>query len=136
MTNDNNDFPALPLDGRILDARLHLLDRQLLDHTGNPVGTIDDLDLTGITIGDSIRPGSPPPTVAAILSGHVLVTRMFGGQPPRSRLQEIPWRLVRRVGTVIDLDDATDIPFDGQWREHWLRDHVIARIPGGRHAAQ
>lgn len=73
--------------------------------------------------------------MTAILSGHVLATRMFGGQPPRSRLQRIPWTVVRHVGTVVNLD-ATDVPFDSQWREHWLRDHIIARIPGGRHAAQ
>jgi hypothetical protein len=73
--------------------------------------------------------------VSAILSGHVLATRILGGQPPRSRLQEIPWTLVRRIGIVVDLD-PTDMTFDNQWLERWLRDHVIARIPGGRHAAQ
>lgn len=135
MSKRDNDMPALTHHGRMLDARLHLLDRQMLSHSGDPVGTVDDLELTGLTIGDPIPRGGEPPTVRAILSGHVLATRMFGGQPPRSRLQEIPWTLVRRIGIVVDLD-PTDMAFDNQWLERWLRDHVIARIPGGRHAAQ
>lgn len=34
---------------RALDARLHLLDRQLLDHDGDPVGIVDDLGSTAST---------------------------------------------------------------------------------------
>jgi sporulation protein YlmC with PRC-barrel domain len=135
MSQQDKDLPDMVQRGRMLDARLHLLDRQLLGDTGDPVGTVDDLELTGVDVGDTIIAGTPAPRITGILSGHVLATRIFGGQPPRSRLQAIPWKLVRRIGTVIDLD-ATDMAFDNQWREHWLRDHVIARIPGGRHAAQ
>ena len=64
-----------------------------------------------------------------LLTGQVLATRIFGGQPPRSRLQQIPWRLVAKVGAVVQLS-PTDQPFDGLWLEHWLRDHVIRHIPG------
>lgn len=135
MSKHRNALPDLHHDGRVIDARLQLLDRQLLDDAGDPVGTVDDLELTGVTIGESISRDGEPPQVTAILSGHVLATRILGGQPPRSRLQHVPWSVVRRVGIVVDLD-ATDTTFDSQWREKWLRDNVIARIPGGRHAAQ
>ena len=118
-----------------LDARLHLLDRQLLDDEDAPVGIVDDLELDGIEEDTDIDPGAAAPQVTAILSGHVLGTRIFGGTPPRSRLQEIPWELVASVGVTVKLR-PTDMSFDVQWTEHWLRDHIIAHIPGGRHASE
>jgi Mn2+/Fe2+ NRAMP family transporter len=69
------------------------------------------------------------------LSGQVLATRIFGGAPPRSRLQEVPWKLVASVGVTVKLA-PTDMSFDVQWVERWLRDFIVARIPGGRHAAE
>jgi hypothetical protein len=50
-------------------------------------------------------------------------------------MQEIPWELVASVGVTVKLK-PTDMSFDVQWTEHWLRDHIIAHIPGGRHAAE
>jgi sporulation protein YlmC with PRC-barrel domain len=127
-------LPVKPYRGRLLDARLHLLDRQMDNSEGHPVGTVDDLELDGISVGEPIARGAPAPKVRSILSGHVLTTRILGGRPPRSRLQEIPWRFVERVGVVIEVDDAATS--DAQWFEHWLRDYVIEHIPGGRRAAQ
>ena len=48
MTTSDNIFPDAPRPrGRLLDARLHLLDRQLLDDDGSrPVGIVDDLELS------------------------------------------------------------------------------------------
>ena len=103
--------------------------------TRMPVGTVDDLELDGIELGLRIDADAPPPKVTAILSGQVLATRIFGGAPPRSRLQEIPWTLVVSVGTTVRLASA-DMSFDARWVERWVREHIIARIPGGRHAAQ
>jgi sporulation protein YlmC with PRC-barrel domain len=118
------DAPT-PAGVRLLDARLHLLDRQLLDADGEPVGIVDDLEIDdGAT-----------PRVTAILTGKVLFTRIFGGQPPRSRLQALPWHLVAKIGTSVHLR-RTDQSIEGLWVEHWLRDNVIGRIPGGRHAAE
>ncbi|WKG05154.1 hypothetical protein [Mycolicibacterium sp. HK-90] len=119
----------------IIDARLHLLDRQLLDHEGAPVGIVDDLELDGVDTDVDITPGSPRPRVTSVLSGQVMITRILGGAPPRSMLHEIPWKLVSSVGVTVRLT-ASRIPSDADWMEHWLRDHVVARIPGGRHAAE
>ena len=136
MTHANNTFPEAPgPDGRLLDARLHLLDRQLLDDDGEPVGIVDDLELDGVTVGATIPRDAPPPVIGGILTGKALATRILGGQPPRSRLQPLSWLLVAKVGTVVRLR-PTDQPVDAPWVERWLRDHVIARIPGGRHAAE
>jgi sporulation protein YlmC with PRC-barrel domain len=136
MMNSNNcflDAPGTP--ARLLDARLHLLDRQLLDESGEPVGIVDDLDLDGVEAGVDITRGTPAPRVSGVLTGQVLATRIFGGQPPRSKLQPLPWELVAKVGTVVQLR-LTDQSVDGLWLEHWLRDHVIGRIPRGRRAAE
>ena len=43
-----DDPPVKPHRGHLLDARLHLLDRQLLDAEGDPVGIVDDLELDGV----------------------------------------------------------------------------------------
>ncbi|MGA5542140.1 hypothetical protein ACPCIR_09835 [Mycobacterium sp. NPDC051198] len=120
---------------RIVDARLHLLDRQILDDDGAPVGIVDDLELDGIEADVDIEPGSPPPHVSAILSGQVVMTRILGGAPPRSMLHEIPWQQVASVAVTVQLTDS-ELPSDTDWVERWLRDHIVARMPGGRHAAE
>jgi hypothetical protein len=120
---------------RIIDARLQLLDRQILDDDGNPIGTVDDIELDDLALDHDIAAGTAAPQVTALVSGHGLSTRILGGRPPDSRLQFIPWNLVGRIGVVISLR-PTDHQFDTLWVERWLRRHVIGRIPGGRHAPQ
>jgi len=135
MTSSGNDFPvATRPSGRLIDARLHLLDRQLFDADDAPVGIVDDLDID-IPMDVDIAGSVPAPLVTGILTGQVLATRIFGGRPPRAKLQAVPWRLITKIGTVVQLSsDAEDL--DSLWLEHWLRDHIIRRIPGGRRAAQ
>jgi hypothetical protein len=129
------DFPDKPHRGRLLDARLHLLDRQLLDGNDDPVGIVDDLELTDFKLDTDIPTGTAAPRVTGLLSGRVVATRILGGGPPRSLLQEIPWDLVARIGTVVKLK-PTDMIFEAGWVERWLRDRIIEKIPGGRHAAE
>jgi len=135
MTSLGNDFPDAPRpSGRLIDARLHLLDRQLFDADDAPVGIVDDLDVD-IPMDVDIAGSVPAPLVTGILTGQVLATRIFGGRPPRSKLQAIPWRLITKIGTVVQLSsDAEDL--ESLWIEHWLRDHLVRHIPGGRRAAQ
>jgi hypothetical protein len=130
-----SDLPVMPHRGRLLDARLHLLDRQLLDDDDDPVGIVDDLEVTDFDVDTDIASGTEAPQVTGLLSGHVIATRIFGGEPPRSRLQEIPWTLVHAVGTVVKLK-PTDMIFDVGWVERWLRYRIIQHFPGGRHAAE
>ncbi|WP_448808348.1 PRC-barrel domain-containing protein [Agromyces bauzanensis] len=118
--------------GRVIDAMLHLLDRQVLDRDGVPVTTVDDLELDGIELGAVIDPEGPRPKVTAILTGPNLATRIFGGRPPSSRYVRIPWRLVSDVGTTIRLGVTGD-SLDATWVERWIATHIIGRIPGGRH---
>ncbi|GAB4098465.1 hypothetical protein [Sinomonas halotolerans] len=135
-------LPAPQIAGRVLDAQLHLLDRQILDAGGVPVTTVDDVEIAGLDPdGGGSAPaqagpaatGPPAPRVGALLTGPVLGTRIFGGRPPADRFVRIPWRDVAEVGTVIRLGVRGD-SLEASWVERWLRNHVIARIPGGRHA--
>ena len=128
MNRRTNELPEAPrAPGTLIDARLHLLDRQILDADGAPVGIVDDLELSDTS--DDV------PHVTAILTGQVLFTRVFGGRQPASRLQALPWRLITKVDAALHVSREAD-HFDGLWIEHWLRDRFIARIPGGRHAAE
>ncbi|WP_138419180.1 hypothetical protein [Sinomonas gamaensis] len=119
--------------GRIVDAQLNLMDRQVLDEDGTPITVVDDLELSDLPHpGESVAPGTAAPRITAVLSGAVLATRIFGGRPPASRLHRIPWETVKDVDTVLRLGVKGD-SLDVTWVERWLRDRIIARIPGGRH---
>jgi hypothetical protein len=127
-------LPAPPVDGQILDAQLNLLDRQVLDVDAEPVTAVDDIELTGIVFGQAADAGRPP-IIHALVGGSVLLSRLFGGRPPDSRLRRIEWKHVADVGVVIKLGvHAEDL--DITWGERWLREHIIGRIPGGRHDPQ
>jgi len=109
--------------GLVLDARLHLLDRQVVDVRGDPVAIVDDVELEE-------RDGRVVAT--DLLSGPVLATRVFGGRPPRSRWHRVAWRHVTEVGVVVRLGVRGET-LDVLWVERWLREHVVGRVPGGRH---
>ncbi|KQY24518.1 hypothetical protein ASD16_03025 [Cellulomonas sp. Root485] len=126
---------SLPPDehppGLVLDARLHLLDRQVLDVDGVPVCTVDDLEVHGVD-GSDLPDGTQTAFVTSLLSGAVLATRVFGGRPPSSRWHRIRWTHVADVGTTVALGVRGDT-LDVTWTERWVRDRVIGRLPGGRH---
>jgi hypothetical protein len=124
--------PAQEYDGQVLDAELHLLDRQVLDVDEVPVTVVDDIELSDVPWGEPIPERTPAPVITAILSGPVLGTRIFGGRPPASRLHRIGWRHVADVGVVVRLGIRGG-ELDATWVERWVRDHIVARIPGGRH---
>jgi hypothetical protein len=130
-----DELPAKRHRGRLVDARLHLLDRQLLNEYDDPVGIVDDLELSGVELDRDVADGSQAPQVTELLSGRVVATRILGGAPPRSLMQQVPWKLVHAVGVVVRLKQ-TDETFDVDWVERWLRDRMIRHIPGGRHAAE
>jgi len=95
--------------GRILHAQLHLLDRQLIDHSnGRLTGKVDDVELDL---------DADPPVVAALISGR----------------QEIP------AGRITDIDTAVKIVTDGlelDYYDDWVEHHVIDKIPGAGDATE
>jgi sporulation protein YlmC with PRC-barrel domain len=123
--------------GRIVDAGLELLDRQMIDPDGRMAGNVDDLELR--------FPDQPhgPPVVTAILAGPGALAERLGGRLGRwvgsvhARLRDedldgparIDFGIVSKVGSDVRLtvsrDDLGTMRF-----ERWVRDRVIERIPG------
>ena len=72
---------SAPPAGRVIDAALQLLDRQLIDSDGAAAGKVDDLELTELEDGSLV--------VTAVLSGPGALAPRLGrraphpaGQPP------------------------------------------------------
>lgn len=133
--DDPTLLPAPPLAADVLDARLSLLDRQVLDVHGTPVTTVDDLELLAVGREDDASADAligRDVLVVAVLSGPSLLTRIVGGRAPRSRLHRLPWEIVADVGVGVALAVPGEL-LDVTWTERWVRDRLVRRIPGGTH---
>lgn len=121
-----------------LDAGLDLLDRQVLDVNDVPVGKVDDVE---ISEGD-------PPEITSLLLGPVAYGTRLGGRfggsiagagarLARTRTPiRIPIELVKDIGVSIRLTVSSGDLARVHDLDHWLRDHLIARIPGAGHASE
>jgi sporulation protein YlmC with PRC-barrel domain len=114
-----------------------LLDRQILDRDGEPVGKVDDVEL------DVDADGTP--YVAALLVGQQALGQRIGGRlggwiagtarrlsPDYDRGPiRIPYDLVSELNSAVNLSVHRELLPDPPL-ETWLRDHLIGRIPGAR----
>jgi len=128
--------------GRVLDAGLHLLDRQLVDKNGRLAGKVDDLELT-------FPEGGGPPQVTAILAGPGALSRRLGGrfgawlEAVANRLRDgdddhparIPFAVVKQIGSAIDLSVAK-AELETDRLEAWTRDRIIGKLPGANDAPE
>jgi hypothetical protein len=123
--------------GRMIDAGLQLLDRQLIDVNGEMAGNVDDLELT------FPEEGSGPPIVSAILAGPGALARRIGGhlgdwiESVHARLHtnpspgpaRIPFGVVKRFDSAVELTlPRSELAVNRI--EKWVRDTVISKIPG------
>jgi sporulation protein YlmC with PRC-barrel domain len=128
------------MSGRVLEAGLHLLDRQLIDSDGRLAGKVDDLEL-------EVPEGGGPPVVTAILAGPGALSRRIGGRPGAwleavaNRLRgdrrpaRVPFGVVKRIESAIDLSVAKT-ELETNRLEAWTRDHLIGHLPGARDAPE
>jgi hypothetical protein len=114
-----------------------LLDRQILDRDGLPVGNVDDVELAVAEDGTL--------QVVALHVGAQAWGLRLGGRlgatvtGMASRLQRrtppgpirVPIDLVRETGSAITLSVSRDLLSEPEL-ETWLREHVIRRIPGAK----
>ena len=125
--------------GRVLDAALNMLDRQVIDSAGRMVCKVDDLELE--------LDGAGRPFVTAILAGPGALGPRLGG-----RLGEWVVALGRRLamrpdggppridaGLVADIGSAVTLAVSRREvrvaaLEDWVREHVIDRLPGASNA--
>ena len=109
-----------------------LLDQQLVDRNNLDVGIVDGIVL-------ELREGAPPRITALLTGGHILAERLHpalarlmrwlthGWGPRNDEPRRIPWSQVMKIGIDVKVDIAADEAMP--W-EHWVRDHIIRRIPG------
>jgi hypothetical protein len=129
------------MGGRMIDAGLSLLDRQIIDVDDRFAGNVDDLEFT--------VPEDGAPYVTAILAGPGSLSRRIGGrlgswiESVHSRLHpltdpgpaSISWGAVTDVGSAIRLSVPRSA-LEVDRFEVWMREHVIGRIPGSSHAPE
>ncbi len=120
-----------PTGGRLLDARLSLLDRQVLDVDGVPVGVVDDLELDDLD-ERVIGPGTAPPVVRNLVHGPILLNRIFGQRRPLGHPTRVGWDTLATIDSALHLAVPSS-SIEVAWLEGWLAANVIGRIPGGRH---
>ncbi len=127
--------------GRAADAVLRLLDRQVVDPDGYLVGKVDDLELT-------VPADGGPPYVTAILCGPAALGPRLGGVLERLFVTaqqvfhpsehpapaRIDWGVVDRVDHSVHVSLRRD-QTEANRLEAWVRDNVIAKIPGASHDA-
>jgi hypothetical protein len=111
-----------------------LLDKELIDVNWQHMGRIDGLTM-------EVPAGEQPRITTICVGGTVLTERLpgFVGRWATALVQRfgvrrgvpfrIPWLRVMRVDTVIRVDVNSD-ESGAMASSHWVRDHIIDRIPG------
>ncbi len=125
----------------VLYAGLDLLDRQIVDSEDELVGKVDDLELSDGAHGR-------PPRLEALLLGPQAYGQRLGGRlgswiaSSATRLAgteeaiRIPMDLVDDIGVSIKLKVRLAELERVERLDHWLRDHLIGRIPGAHRATK
>jgi hypothetical protein len=129
-----------PGTGRVVDAALQLLDRQIVDRAGRPVANVDDLEIEvvdGVPLVTAMLSGLPAlgPRLGGLL-GRTLVA-MHRRLHPRGEAEpkRIPFSLVAALDAAVHLScDETAIP--ATELERWVDEQIVQRIPGNRRAGE
>lgn len=111
-----------------------VLDLLLVDRDGEPMGRVDGIGMTW-------DPDAPPRVAYLEMGGTTLARRLppplrsamlWLAQKLSTRAREpyrVPVERIVHIGRHIEVDlDATRSPAGAS--EHWVRDHIIGRIPG------
>lgn len=125
-----------------MDLALNLLDRHIVDNDGQPAGNVDDLEF------EWPDGGAGPPFVGALLSGPGALSQRLGGRLGKwissvhVRLNEgdpqparVSMGVVKRIGVKVELSlPASQLE---TWElQKWVRDKIILKIPGAKHAPE
>jgi sporulation protein YlmC with PRC-barrel domain len=125
-----------------LRINFHLVDRQIVDTHGDPVGKVDDVEL-------AVDPDTGRIRVTNIVCGmHILGDRIggrFGGwmaaiarrlhPDDDPRPMRIDVRTVTEIGSAVMIGVARETLLTPPL-EQWLDDHLIDKIPGAGDAGQ
>jgi sporulation protein YlmC with PRC-barrel domain len=111
-----------------------LLDQQVIDRNDQLMGKVD-----GVLV--ELRKDHPP-RVAALVIGGGTAARRVGHRwgrwllhwrrrwgPDGDEPLEVPWSKVVRIGVDVKVNLESERTPALAW-EHWVREHIIGRIPG------
>jgi sporulation protein YlmC with PRC-barrel domain len=123
------------MTGQPRDLALHLLDRQIIDTDGNPVGNVDDVEIDDDGMVTALLTG--PQALAPRIRGHLGRWLLVLSAGISRRSTEQPARigvdLVTDYGTAITVARSRE-DLGAHLNEDRMRDYVIGRIPGANHA--
>jgi hypothetical protein len=128
------------VQGRRIDLALNLLDRQIVDKDGLPAGNVDDVEFEWPLDGGS-------PYVSALLVGPGALSERLGGRLGRwissvhARLAGDPQPGRVGMGVVNKIANKVELTLSasqvGTYElQEWVRDNIIAKIPGSEHAPE
>jgi sporulation protein YlmC with PRC-barrel domain len=118
-----------------MDAQLELLDRQIVDDDGRMVAKVDDVELTDredgrlVVTGLLTGPGVLGPRLGGALGSITTAvwSRLSGRSPDDPG--RVDMGVVSDISTVITLRVSRRTA-DVDGFETWMRDRIIAAIPG------
>jgi sporulation protein YlmC with PRC-barrel domain len=107
-----------------------IMDQQVVDADGRLMGKVDGVVL-------ELLPGGEARVAGIVIGGTSLLWRIHRGLARwvegklggEGRITYVPWSKVRKIG--VDIKVNVEAPGTPAFRwEHWVRDHLIGRIPG------
>ena len=121
------------------DAMLSLLDRQIVGPGGGELAKVDDVELETGENGELwvsallAGPAALGPRIGGFLGRWMvgISNRLTGGRGP----VRIPFGVVTDLGSAVTVS-IRERDLTGELLEDWLREHVVARIPGATDAPE
>jgi sporulation protein YlmC with PRC-barrel domain len=117
-----------------MDLGRAILDQQVIDSKCELMGKVDGIVL-------ELQDGKPPRVARLVIGGGTAARRVhprFAAWlvrwrrrwgPQNDQPLEVPWAKVRKIGVDVRVDLEAERTTTLAW-EHWIRDHIIGRIPG------
>jgi sporulation protein YlmC with PRC-barrel domain len=107
-----------------------IMDQQVVDAEGRLMGRVDGVVL-------ELREDGETHLAGLLIGGTTLLWRIHSGLARwaerklegEGRVTYVPWPKVRKIGVDIAVDVEGPRTPAFRW-EHWVRDHLIGRIPG------
>jgi sporulation protein YlmC with PRC-barrel domain len=121
--------------GRVMDLALHLLDRQVVDTHGDPVGKVDDVELSeeGLVTALLVGPQALAGRIGGVLGELLLFLSAGIGRDSTEEPVRVAVELVTDYGTQITVARSRE-ELGAHRNEDRAREYVVGRIPGADRA--
>ena len=121
--------------GRVIDLGLHLLDRQIVDTDGQPVGNVDDVVISddGYVVAMEVGPQALAARLGGALGRWLAFWSHALSRSSTDRPGRIGMELVTDLGTAVTVARSRR-DLGVQRNEDRVRELFIGRIPGADHS--